>query len=342
LLLLPKGGGIFRIIRCVIHRERDARSTREFAATNVAQDCEEPRLDLRAAKRVEIAQRAQIAFLHGIFGIGRVAEQVSCQRVDIVEMGQRGIAKTPRFVLVGIAAVSRHHVVPGFPGERQALSLRSIEHYCAAVLPVSTTIVPVMCGCKEQKYSYVPGVVNVNENLSLVSSAFDLKSLLLEATVCGMSSSLIQMTVVPAFTVTVAKRTRTRQFSPPYSQPAPRQRETRLPWRGSRPQARSRRRSCLSLLLSSALQRLIDNGEPLLSTLERDVGNAEKRAQLVVGDFHRSRRRCRTRCWLRKGGRHGGVKRDVALDLLHDLVDVTVEHRHRPELEIVESARASM
>jgi len=59
-----------------------------------------------------------------------------------------------------------------------------------------------MCGCKEQKYSYVPGVVNVNENLSLVSSAFDLKSLLLEATVCGMSSSLIQMTVVPAFTVT--------------------------------------------------------------------------------------------------------------------------------------------
>jgi len=79
-------------------------------------DCEEPRLNLRAPKRVEIAQRAQIAFLNGIFGIGRVAEQVSCQRVDIVEMGQRGIAKTPRFVLVSIAAVTRHYVVPGFPG----------------------------------------------------------------------------------------------------------------------------------------------------------------------------------------------------------------------------------
>src|SRR6516225_5873225 len=58
-----------------------------------------------------------------------------------------------------------------------------------------------MCGCREQKYSYVPGVVNVNENLSAVSSAFDLKTLLLEATVCGTSSSLIQVTVVPAFTV---------------------------------------------------------------------------------------------------------------------------------------------
>jgi len=29
--------------------------------------------------------------------------------------------------------------------------------------------------------------------------------------------------------------------------------------------------------------------------------------------------------------RHRGVERDVALDLLHDLVDVTVEHGHRPE-----------
>ena len=103
-------------------------------------------------------------------------------------MGQCGVAKTPRFVLVSTAAVARHHAAPGFPGYRQALSLRSIEHYCAALLlPIaaSTTIAPVMCGCKEQKYSYVPGVVNVNENLSLVSSALDLKSLPLEATVCG-------------------------------------------------------------------------------------------------------------------------------------------------------------
>src|SRR5262249_42920243 len=91
---------------------------------------------------------------------------------------------------------------------------------------------------------------------------------------------------------------------------------------------------------ASPLQRLVDDGEPLLSAFEDDVGDAENRAQLVVGDLHRARRGCRTRRWLREGGRHGGVEGDVALDLLHDLVDVTVEHRHRAEaLEIVERTR---
>src|SRR5215470_2344966 len=71
------------------------------------------------------------------------------------------------------------------------------------LLPVaaSTTIVPVMCGCKEQKYLYVPGVVNVNENLSSLSSGFDLK-LLGDTTVCGISSTLVHVTVVPDFTFT--------------------------------------------------------------------------------------------------------------------------------------------
>src|SRR5215467_9321405 len=70
------------------------------------------------------------------------------------------------------------------------------------LLPVaaSTTIVPVMCGCKEQKYWYVPGVVNVNENLSSLSRAFDLNAMVVDVTVCGMSSSLVQITVVPDFT----------------------------------------------------------------------------------------------------------------------------------------------
>ena len=69
------------------------------------------------------------------------------------------------------------------------------------MLPVaaSTKIVPVMCGCNEQKYLYVPGVVNVNENLSSLSRVLDLK-LLGETIVCGMSSSLTQTTVVPDFT----------------------------------------------------------------------------------------------------------------------------------------------
>src|SRR5437660_5264823 len=147
-----------------------------------------------------MAQRAQIAFLHRVLGITGVAEQVSGQRVDVVEIGQRGVAKPPRLVI----AAARPHVASGFPGYRRILSLRLIKHHCAALLPVaaSTTMAPVMYGCTEQKYWYAPGVVKVNENLSPVSSAFDLKSFVLEATVCGTSSSLIQVTVVPAFTAT--------------------------------------------------------------------------------------------------------------------------------------------
>src|ERR1700730_899753 len=91
---------------------------------------------------------------------------------------------------------------------------------------------------------------------------------------------------------------------------------------------------------TSPLQRLVDDGKPLLSALEGDVGDAEHRAQLVVGDFQRSRRGRRTRRWLREGGRPGGVEGDVAFDFLHDLVNVAVEHRDRAEaLEIVERAR---
>ena len=65
----------------------DAGAAREFATANVAQDGEQPRLDRRTAKGVEMAQRAQLAFLHGIFGIGRVAKQVSCQRENVVATG---------------------------------------------------------------------------------------------------------------------------------------------------------------------------------------------------------------------------------------------------------------
>jgi hypothetical protein len=43
--------------------------------------------------------------------------------------------------------------------------------------------------------------VKVKEKLSSVSSAFDLNSWVVEVTVCGMSSSLRQVTVVPTFTV---------------------------------------------------------------------------------------------------------------------------------------------
>src|SRR5712691_2504621 len=154
-LLLPKRDSVFLLFGLTIHQEQAAGAPRKFGAADVAQDGEEPRLHRRSAIRIEMAQRAQIAFLHGVFGIGAIAQQISRQCVNIVEMRQRGVAKTPRFVVVIAVPVSRHYVVPGFPGCRSALSLRSIEHYCTALLPVaaSTTIAPVMCGCNEQKYS---------------------------------------------------------------------------------------------------------------------------------------------------------------------------------------------
>src|SRR4051794_29723654 len=81
----------------------------------------------------------------------------------------------------------------------------------------------------------------------------------------------------------------------------------------------------------SALQRLIDDGEPLIALLERHAGNTEQRAQLVVRDLHRTGRGRSTGRRLRERGRARGVERHIALDLLHHLVDVAVEYRDRAE-----------
>src|SRR6478736_5021405 len=54
-----------------------------------------------------------------------------------------------------------------------------------------------------QKYSTVPAVEKVCENLSLVSSALERNLSSFSETRCGMSSALIQVTVVPALTVKV-------------------------------------------------------------------------------------------------------------------------------------------
>ena len=54
-----------------------------------------------------------------------------------------------------------------------------------------------------QKYSTVPAVENVCENLSLVSRALEWNLPSFSDTKCGMSSALTQLTVVPALTVKV-------------------------------------------------------------------------------------------------------------------------------------------
>ncbi len=94
-----------------------------------------------------MAQRPQIAFLRRVFGIGGIAHEITRQREDIVEIGQRGVAKTPRFVLFGIR-VGSHRGALGRPNYLRCFAPQSIEHHCGALLPVaaSTTIVPIMCG----------------------------------------------------------------------------------------------------------------------------------------------------------------------------------------------------
>src|SRR6478735_2544568 len=81
----------------------------------------------------------------------------------------------------------------------------------------------------------------------------------------------------------------------------------------------------------SAGERLVDHGERLAAAHEVDACDAEISAQVAGRHLHRARRRRGARRGLWKGGRSGGMKGDVALDLLHHLMDVAVEHRHRAE-----------
>src|SRR5579863_8880778 len=70
--------------------------------------------------------------------------------------------------------------------------------------PYCTITLPVILGCTEQKYGYVPGLIKVKENFSSVSRTLDLKTLSSLTTVWGMSSRFVQVTVVPAATVMAA------------------------------------------------------------------------------------------------------------------------------------------
>src|SRR5262249_62325925 len=76
---------------------------------------------------------------------------------------------------------------------------------------------------------------------------------------------------------------------------------------------------------------LVDDGEPLLPSNEIYLGSPEQRTELVVRDFHRTRRGRATGRRLRERGRHGGVEGDIAFDFLHYLMDVAVEHGDRAE-----------
>src|SRR5580692_11385749 len=64
---------------------------------------------------------------------------------------------------------------------------------------------------------------------------------------------------------------------------------------------------------------------------DRDASYPEHRGQLIRRYLERARSRADARegLWVRR--RTGGVERHVALDLLHDLMNVSVQHRDRSE-----------
>ncbi len=91
-----------RLVVGVIGRNVLLAAPRELGIADVAQYCQQPRFHRRTAIAVEMAQRPQIAFLHRILGVGGVAHEITRQREDVVEIRQRGVAKTPRLFLFGI------------------------------------------------------------------------------------------------------------------------------------------------------------------------------------------------------------------------------------------------
>ena len=60
-------------------------------------------------------------------------------------------------------------------------------------------------------------------------------------------------------------------------------------------------------------------------------GDAEHAPELAGGHDHWPGVRSGARSGLRKGCRHCGMKGDIALDLLYDLVDVSVEDGDEPK-----------
>src|ERR1700676_5163149 len=102
-----------------------------------------------------------------------------------------------------------------------------------------------------------------------------------------------------------------------------------------------RRVTDVILNLPLALQWRVDDREVLSAALEVDAGNAEQAAKLVVGDLHRPGRRGGARHRLRERGRARGVEGDVALDLLHHLVDGAFQPGYRSKtLEVVQRTMA--
>src|SRR5581483_4564612 len=148
-----------------------------------------------------------------------------------------------------------------------------------------------------------------------------------------MSSTFSHVTVVPAFTVSLSGPKVKLSILTITSAACAAPGSIRPPAikASVKSRARARTRAMHIFVFVRSAQGFVDDRKPLLAALEGDVAGAKHGAQLVVSDFHRARRGRGARRRLREGSRARGVERHVALDLLHDLVDVAVEHGHRAE-----------
>src|SRR5437773_1777088 len=88
----------------------------------------------------------------------------------------------------------------------------------------------------------------------------------------------------------------------------------------------------LSFGLFRSRKRRIDNRQRVLPLNVVHIRDSKYAFELLRRYFHRSWRIRLARLRLRKRGRRRGMKRYVAFDLLHGLMNVPVEHRHRAEL----------
>src|SRR6516225_2198683 len=78
-------------------------------------------------------------------------------------------------------------------------------------------------------------------------------------------------------------------------------------------------------------EQMVHNCQMALPANHLGAGNANGALKLASGNGHGPGIRRRSGGGLRESGCHGCVKCQVAFDLLHDLVNVAIQHRHRAE-----------
>src|ERR1700730_6122323 len=163
---------------------------------------------------------------------------------------------------------------------------------------------------------------------------------------CGMSSRLIQVTSVPAGIVSSIgpklKLSMVTAFVAGFSWAAVTEGRPIAPLISTSERVRMTpafidRNACgavSSLLfhnlmgISFSLKCGIHNLQTVFAPNYVGVGNAQHAMQSFGRYFHRARGTRLPRCRLRKRRRPRCVERDIAFDLLHDLVNVSVQHRH--------------